>query len=96
MVPVVLELELDDFDMAFAGTGNTWECIRPVLLADCCSMDQSLQNSFSKHLLDGRSLPYNFHGLFSLKATVTSKDQFSLLINRGLTRLATCYFSFTK
>ena len=59
-------------------------------------MDQSLQNSFSKHLLDGRSLPYNFHGLYSLKATVTSKDQFSLPINRGFTRLATCYFSFTK
>ena len=56
----------------------------------------ALQNSFAKHLLDGKSLPYNFHGLYSLKATVTSPGQYNLPIIRGFTRLSTVYFSFTK
>ena len=32
MVPIVLELELDDYDAGFTNTGNLWECIRPTLL----------------------------------------------------------------
>ena len=96
MIPVVLELELDDADTAFAGTGNNWVITRPVLLADVCSMDQALQNSFSKHLLDGKSLPYSFHGLYSLKASIADSTQFSLPICRGFTRLSTVYFSFIK
>ena len=94
MVPMVLELELDDYDAAFDLTGNNWDVIRPTLLADVCTMDMALQNSFAKHLLDGRSLPYNFNGLYSLKATFTDATQFSLPINRGFARLSTLYLSF--
>ena len=84
MVPVVLELELDNYDAAFADTGNLWECIRQTLLADVCIMDMAVQ-----HLLDGKSLPYNFHRRCSLKATVTDAPESSLAVNRGFTRLGT-------
>ena len=94
MVPLVLELELDDFDRAFAGFGNTWNVTRPRLIADVLTLDNALQNSYAKHMLDGRSLPFMMHGLYSLKATITSPGQYTLPINRGFSRLSTVYWSF--
>jgi hypothetical protein len=94
MIPLVLELELDDYDRAFAGAGNTWNITRPRMIADVLTLDNALQNSYAKHILDGRSLPFMMHGLYSLKATITSPGQFTLPINRGFSRLSTIYFSF--
>ncbi len=96
MVPLVLELELDDSDQSFEGNGNQWVVTRPRLIADVLTLDNALQNSCAKHILDGRSLPSSMHGLYSLQATVTSSSQFSLPINRGFSRLSTIYFSFIR
>ena len=96
MVPVVLELELDDAASAFDGTANNWTVTRSALLAAVCSVDQALMNSFSKHVLDGKSIPYSFHDLYSLNASIADQTQFSLAINRGFTRLNTVYFSFIR
>ena len=63
-------------------------------MADVLTLDNALHNSYAKHILDGRSLPFMMHGLYSLKATITSPGQFTLPINRGFSRLSTVYFSF--
>ena len=94
MVPLVIELEYDDFDRCFEGVGNRWNVTKPRLIADVLTLDNALQNSFAKHILDGRSLPYMMHGLYSLKATITSPVQYTLPINRGFSRPSTVYFSF--
>ena len=93
MMPLVIELELDDMDRAFAGTDNDWVITRPRLIADVLTLDNALQNSFAKHVLDSRSLPFMMHGLYSLKATITSPGMFSLPINRGFSRLSTIYIT---
>ena len=62
MLPVSIEAELDDADAAFGGIENLWEITRPRLLADVCDLDQSLANSYAKHILDGKSLPMYMHG----------------------------------
>ena len=72
MLPLILEVELDDMDRAFDGTGKNWVITRPRLIADVYTLDNSLQNSYAKFILDGRSLPFMMHGLYSLKATITS------------------------
>ena len=94
MLPCVLELELDDMNRAFAGEANAWTITRPRLIADVLTLDNALHNSYAKHILDGRSLPFMMHGLYSLKATITSPGQFTLPINRGFSRLSTVYFTF--
>jgi len=94
MVPVVLELEVGEYDFAFTGTGNTWEIFRPRLIADVLSVENSLQNSYAKLMLDGRSLPIPMHGIYSVKAAITNGSYFSLPITRGFTRLSTIYFTF--
>jgi hypothetical protein len=94
MLPLVLELELDDANRAFAGDANAWLITRPRLIADVMTLDASLQNSYAKHILDGSSIPIMMHGLYSLKATITDNTQFSLPINRGFSRLSTIYWSF--
>jgi len=58
MLPITIEMELDDADAAFSGSGNSWEITRPRLVADVCDLDQALANSYAKHILDGKSLPF--------------------------------------
>ena len=95
MLPITLEIELDDGDAAFAGSGNSWEITRPRLLADVCDLDQALANSYAKHLLDGKSLPIYLDGLYSLRAAVPAGSSlYSLPIARGFTRLSAVYVTF--
>jgi hypothetical protein len=94
LLPLVCELEIGDMNVAFAGEANNWVISRPRLIADVISLDASLQNSYSKFVLQGSSIPYIMHGMYSLKATITDNTQFSLPINRGFSRLSTVYWSF--
>ncbi len=95
MLPLTLEIELGEADDAFSGSGNSWEITRPRLIADVCQLDQALQNSYAKHLLDGKSLPIYTQGLYSLRAAVpTGNSLHSLPIARGFTRLDTVFVTF--
>jgi hypothetical protein len=95
MVPIVLELELDEANAAFIGTGNSWYITQPRLIADVMTLDNALQNSYASHILQGKQLPFMMHGLYSLRATIPAgSTMYSLPIARGFTRLSTCYFTF--
>jgi len=95
MLPLVLELELDDADQCFLGTGNDWFINRPRLIGDVLTLDNALQNSYAKHILDGKTLPFMMHGLYSVRATIPpGSSLFSLPIARGFTRLSTAYITF--
>jgi hypothetical protein len=97
MVPLVLDLELGDADQAFKGMGNSWYITQPRLIGDVLTLDNSLQNSYASHILQGRQLPFMMHGLYSLRATIPAgSTMYSLAIARGFTRLSTVYFSFTN
>ena len=90
ILPVTIELELDDQNASFS-SDVPWELTRPRLVGDVCELDQTLQNSYAKHLLDGKSLPMYMHGLYSVKSAIPSGVRFSLPIARGFTRLSTVY-----
>ena len=95
MLPVILELELGELDDCFDGSGNQWEISRPRLVADVLQIDQALMNSYSSHVLAGRSLPLCLTGLYSLKSAVpTGSSLYSFPVARGFTRLSTVYLSF--
>jgi hypothetical protein len=94
-IPVVIELELGETTDALGGTSPDWHIERPQLLADIAHLDQSLQNSYAKHLLDGKSLPIAYDGLYSLQAAIpTGSSLYALPIVRGFTRLKKVFISF--
>lgn len=94
LVPLTLELELDDANVAFEDTNNSWSITRPRLLADVCTLDQALDNSYSKHLLDGKSLPLYTTGMYSVIAPIPSTNRFSFPIARGFSRLKAVFVTF--
>ena len=93
MMPITIELELDDGDMAFQGAGTVWEITRPRLVGDVCQLDQALANSYAQHLLQGKSLPFYCDGLYTIRTAVTSASRFSFPIARGFTRLSAIYLT---
>jgi hypothetical protein len=95
-IPVVLELQLGDADAALSGTGLDWHIERPQLLADVMHLDNAVQNSYAKHLLDGKYLPLHYDGLYSMQAAIPNgSSQYSLPIVRGFTRLNKVYITFS-
>ena len=84
-----------DADQCFSGTGNYWFINRPRLVGDVLTLDNALQNSYAKHILEGKTLPFMMHGLYSVRATIPPGSKlFSLPIARGFTRLSTAYITF--
>jgi len=94
MLPLTIELELADADMAFMGGGNEWEITRPRLLASVATLDNALANSYAQHMLQGKSLPFYCDGFYSIKSAVTSTSIWSIPISRGFTRLNAVYVTF--
>jgi hypothetical protein len=96
MLPVVVELELGDLDAALDGTELNWYIEKPQLLADVMHLDMALQNSYAKHLLDGKNLPLHFDGMYSMQAAIPNgSSQYSLPIVRGFTRSNKAYITFS-
>ena len=94
-VPVVIELELGEVSDAFVGLAMDWYIQRPQILADVVHLDMTLQNSYARHVIEGKSLPLNFQGMYSLQASIPSgSTQYTFPIVRGFTRLNKVYFSF--
>jgi hypothetical protein len=95
-LPVVLELELADVDAALSGTDINWHVERPQLLADVMRLDTALQNSYAKHLLDGKSLPLHYDGMYSMQAAIPNgSSQYTFPVVRGFTRLNRVYVTFS-
>jgi hypothetical protein len=95
-IPVVIELELGEADAALSGTSLDWHIERPQLLADVLSLDMVLANSYAKHLLDGKSLPVHYEGMYSMQAAIPNgSSHYAFPIVRGFTRLNRVYITFS-
>ena len=70
LIPAVLELELGELNDCFSGDANKWEISRPRLVADVVTLDQSLVNSYSSHIISGKSLPIPMTGLYSVTSAI--------------------------
>jgi hypothetical protein len=94
-IPVVIELECGDLDSALTGTALNWQIERPEIISDIVHLDMSLQNSFSKHMLDGKSLPLHYQGVHAMQASIpVGSSLYSFPVVRGFTRLNKIYISF--
>jgi hypothetical protein len=100
---IVIELELDDLNACFRvlddpqGTAQVnWQILQPMILVDTVQIDPALSASYAKHLLEGKTLPISYHNFYSMQATLTDANSFSLPIQRGFSRLSAIYATFYK
>ena len=95
---LVLEFELGDADDCFDTTTNggfSWSLERMMLYADVLQVDPSVNNSFSQHLLSGKSLPVPLIGCFSFMTSLASSNAYATIpVQRGFSRFVSTYFTF--
>jgi hypothetical protein len=97
---VVIEAELDNYSSCFSTDDGTyepvWEIVQPLILCDTVQLDPALSSSYAKHLLEGKTLPISYHNFFSMQATLTDTNAFSLPSHRGFSRLSAIYVSLFR
>ena len=71
---------------------NTWQILDVQAKCDLCSLDNSLENEYAKHLLQGKSLPIQYDTYVQQHQTVSSSD-FVTNISRSFTRLKSVFVS---
>jgi hypothetical protein len=103
--PLTIELELvnnatdviitPDVDVVFtaANTSADWSIENVQLKCDICNLDNSLQNNYDAHLLNGKSLPINFNTYITQSQAISGTDV-GVSLNRAITRLKSIFVTF--
>ena len=90
--PLELELEIVN-SVADSQVGSTdWNISDVQLKADLCTLDNALENSYAKHLFEGKALPINYSTYISQSQTV-SDFNFNVSVSRAVTRLKSIFLS---
>ena len=105
--PLTIELEVidnltDPIVSKFYGTGDNdikadntslkWQIENVQLKCDLCTLDNALDNSFSQHLLDGKSMPISYNTYISQMLAVGQRDV-NLSVSRAVSRLKSVFVS---
>ena len=103
---LTLEIELDSNNNAAiiegvtggmfnpTNTSTTWDITDVKILADTVMLDSSLQNSYTSHLLEGKSLPSNYTTFVSQSHIMTQTPTYAINIVRSFTRLKSLFINF--
>lgn len=114
--PLTIELELvNDFlspivsfqtgtvanQFSATNTSLVWNITNVQAKADICTLDNSLDNSYSEHLLQGKSLPINFNTYVSqtqslLSSATQGQKSVRLNVTRALSRLKSVFVTLDK
>ena len=74
-------------------TGSDWSMSDVRLTADVVVLDSALMNSYSQHVLEGKSLNIQYGTYITMQQTVTG-DNISVNVSRAVSRLKTIFCSF--
>jgi hypothetical protein len=75
--------------------GSTaWHLSDVQLKADLCTLDNALENSYAKHLFEGKALPINYSTYISQSQTLVDFN-FTVNVARAVTRLKSIFLSMT-
>ena len=108
-LPITLEFELADTEDAIVSpaayadpwtglftpalTSNEWEITNCCIKCDICTLDNSLNNEYTAHLLSGKALPITYSTYISQQSAI-SGTQFSVQIIRAVSRLQRVFLTF--
>lgn len=74
---------------------QTWQIQNVMLKADVVTLDNSLDNEYAQHLLEGKTLPISYNTYVSqLLSLQTSSGNFTANITRSFTRLKSVFATF--
>jgi len=76
-----------------ANTSTTWQITNVMAKCDVVTLDNALDNSISKHLLDGNTLTINYSTYLTQEQVVPSAT-FNVNVIRAVTRLKAIFFTF--
>jgi len=90
--PLEIELELVN-QVGDSQHGSTaWNISDVQLKCDLCTLDNALENSYAKHLFEGKSLPINYSTYISQSQVVTDFT-FNVNVARAVTRLKSIFLT---
>jgi len=76
-------------------TSTNWQIENACIKADCCTLDNQLNNEYTAHLLAGKALPIKYSTFINQQSSVSGKS-FSIQVARAVSRLQKCFLSFYK
>ena len=100
-MPLEIELQLcdniDDPLVGVAGANTRYELQNIQLHADVLTLDSSLDNEFSSHILEGKTLSLHLNSFYHhLQHIPAGSDRPVFTMARAFTRLKRCYLTFYK
>ena len=91
------------FTVAVAGdvgkatnTSIDFEISNPRVVCDLCSLDNNLNNEYSKHLLEGKGLPITYTTYITQSQTVKGSTEISVPVIRSVSKLVAAFINFYK
>ena len=90
--PLEIELELVNQVGDPQHGSSAWHLSDVQLKADLCTLDNALENSYAKHLFEGKALPINYSTYISQSQTLVDFN-FTVNVARAVTRLKSIFLS---
>ena len=77
-------------------TSISWSIQNVEVKCDVVTLDNALNNSYTEHLLSGKSLPINYQTFSSQMQTILNMQKPNVNVTRALTRLKTVFVTLDK
>ena len=91
------------FTVAVAGdtgkatnTSIDWEISNPRVVCDVCTLDNNLNNEYTKHLLEGKGLPITYTTYITQSQTAKGSTDISVPVIRSVSKLVASFVTFYK
>jgi hypothetical protein len=78
-----------------AQTGTDWSIENICIKCDCCTLDNSLNNSYVEHLLSGKALPIKYSTFINQQSSISGKN-IAIQVARAVSRLQKCFITLYK
>jgi hypothetical protein len=78
-----------------AQTGTNWSIENICIKCDCCTLDNSLNNSYVEHLLSGKALPIKYSTFINQQSSISGKNV-AIQVARAVSRLQKCFISLYR
>ena len=86
----------DTNDIIDTNTSTNWYIQNVEAKCDLITLDNALSNSYTDHLMSGKSIPINYNTFVSQMQTIIGEKKPSVTITRALTRLKSVFVTLDK
>jgi hypothetical protein len=77
-------------------TSTDWLITQPMIKCDVITLDNQLDNEYTDHLMQGKTLPINFSSFVNQVQAIGGADRPTISLSRSFTRLKTVFVTFYK